>query len=128
MLCSRGQLASEAGLIRSPAKAACNGQFRAPCLTKLSSPGRRSRPILSLGRLIDRNAPDFATVLASYQDFAAPADQFGADLPHLLRKFQRHPHGLVIVVEERAGDTRRVLRVDQIEVISMHAEPNLPAD
>src|SRR5579872_3547159 len=106
-----------------------DGQFRALLdEAQLSSPGRRSRPILSLGRLIDRNAPDFATVLASYQDFAAPADQFGADLPHLLRKFQRHPHGLVIVVEERAGDTRRVLRVDQIEVISMHAEPNLPAD
>src|SRR5579872_4589847 len=74
MLCSRGQLASETGLIRSPAKAACDGQFRAPCLTKLSSPGRRSRPIVSLGRLIDRNAPDFATVLAVCEKAAGGGD------------------------------------------------------
>jgi hypothetical protein len=87
---------------------------------------RGSGPILSLGRLIDRNAPHFAAVLAPYQDFAALADQFGAGLPYLLRKLQRHPHGLVVIVEERAGDACRVLRIDQIEVILMHAKPNLP--
>jgi hypothetical protein len=88
---------------------------------------RGSEPILSLGRLIERNAPHFAAVLAPYQDFAALADQFGVDLPYLLRKLKRHPHGLVVILEERAGDACRVLRIDQIEMILMHAQqPNFP--